>query len=108
MHNGILYFNCIGRGERVIKYELNTGTAKIYQNYHDDLLFQKYPKSGTIMPYALGADEKGIYSAMDTEFLYQWQTMLKNGTLSTQIKNLQALEKMNDDFNPFIMYYEYK
>lgn len=106
-NDGYMYFNYVTWPRFMVKYNMENGESSVYTNIKDDLLFLSYPLKYTITSF-LTSDDNGVYYQVDTEMLSSLKSCLHDDVLSDKIKNKNVLNGITEDFNPIILYYEYK
>lgn len=106
-HN--LYFECMGAVSYLVEYDETTGKYSVFDSSSkDDLMFSKYPEHRSV-PVFLNSDKKGVYYFVGVDYLPELKHFAtEKGVMSDKVINKDKLEKLDDDSNPVILYYEYK
>jgi hypothetical protein len=108
------YFECpdflfltlyTGANGRVILYDPETKHAKRFGAFNDDLVYSNQKRT---MPIFVAADQKGLYVYVHTIFINDFIEARDKGELSLSMSNSPEIQKLDEDSNPLIFYYEFK
>ena len=104
-----LYFECMGAVSYLVEYDETTGKYSVFDSSSkDDLMFSKPPGNRSI-PVFLNSDKSGVYYFVDVDFLPELKHFAtEKGVMSDKVINKDKLEKLDEDSNPVILYYEFK
>jgi hypothetical protein len=108
------YFECpdflfltlyMGVNGRVLLYDPKTKHVKSVGAFIDDLVYSNQKRS---MPIFIAADQKGIYAYVHTISINRFIETRDKGELSLSMSNNPEIQKLDEDANPLIFYYEFK
>jgi hypothetical protein len=108
------YFECpdflflklyTGAHGRVILYYPKTKQAKRLGSFIDDLVYSNQQRT---MPIFLTADQNGLYTYIHTIFIDKFIETRDKGELSLSMSNNLEIQRLDEDANPIIFYYEFK
>lgn len=106
--DNILYLDCCSWQKRKLQCNLKTHEVRLFANSVDDVLYVTGPKNRTL-PSFLSSSENGVYYMVSSDFLQELKYFAsEDGIMSQRVKNREVLKEINEDFNPIILYYEYK
>lgn len=107
-HNDIVYFSCMGGVySYLVQYDRKKQTTSIHSRMRNDVLYQVIPNHSQI-PAFLCTDETGGYYCVPNENQAQLKHFAEEGNISEKMINREGIEKLDEDSNPLILYYEYK
>ena len=104
----MLFFEIMGMYAYTVQYNISDDKVSIYGSTKENLLFTKEPKHW-YLPSFLTADESGTYYCVKPMFLPEFKHFAtEKGVMSDKVINKEKLEKLDEDSNPVILYYEFK
>ena len=107
-HNKKLYFSCHGKIIYSAQYDISKNKVSAFPFIEDDILFSKSPDHH-MLPRFLTSDKSGVYYVVGTDFLPELKHFAtEKGVMSDKVINKDKLEKLDEDSNPVILYYEFK
>jgi hypothetical protein len=117
IHDLFTYFECPnfiflqffkGGRRQTILYDTKTGHSKlIWPSIKDDLVYK--PSYNPAVSYSnyLSKDQKGIYSYINLYGIAAFIEERDKGELSPSLQNNPKIQKLTEDSNPLIFYYEF-
>ena len=108
IEKGDLILMDIEKGHTLQKFLIQKKTKQmsVFQSFRDDLLFFceiPYP-----VPTYGCYDSGGVYYYVNSHSISNYQAFAKDGVLSPDLGRLEDLKHLEEDTNPFIIYYEFK
>ncbi|MDR0824905.1 MAG: 6-bladed beta-propeller [Prevotella sp.] len=88
-----------------VLYNINTNQLNVTTNLQNDLV---YKDAFSLMENVACADDKGIYTYLDSEMLPYFMEQKEKGNVKSNINAKGILDKIGEDPNPVIFYYESK
>lgn len=107
-HKDILYFNYASLIRFPMAYNRQTGEFTIYPGMLDDVFFKERMPDGFTFFTFLGTDEGGVYYTLPLDYMNELVASAGRGLLSDKVCNLEALQNLDADSNPVLLYYEFK
>jgi hypothetical protein len=108
------YFECpdflflmfsTGNNNKILLYYPETKHAKNIRSFIDDLVYSDQRRA---MPIFVAADRKGMYASIHTLFIAKFIETRDKGELSPSLSNNPEIQKLDEEANPIILYYEFQ
>jgi hypothetical protein len=95
----------MGTAGRVILYDTKTKQSKRLGYFINDLVYSNQRRN---LPVFLVADQKGMYAYIHTIFINQFIEARDKGELSLSMSDNPEIQKLDEEANPLVLYYEFK